>query len=177
MTPHRFPHSSPKLTQYTTKRGLSPSEGSAATRQSHQIPNIYQSFFFLLLLTLPLTSCVDRKIRITSEPPGARVWLNDTEIGSTPAEADFTYYGRYDVRLELDGYEPLWTDREAKAPVWQWPGPDLVAEVIPLRFDDVVDWHFELAPALEFTAEPDALKADLLTRARDLKDRTAVTDD
>jgi len=116
-------------------------------------------------------------MRITSEPPGARVWLNDVEIGRTPAEADFTYYGRYDVRLEKDGYEPLWTDRKAKAPIWQWPGPDLIAEAIPARFDDVVEWHFELQPAIETTADPDALRADLTARARELRDRVSADPD
>lgn len=126
---------------------------------------------FLPVLVLPcllLPSCVDRKIRVTSEPPGATVWLNDVEIGQTPAEADFTFYGRYDVRLEKEGYEPLSTSRKAGAPFWQWPGPDLIAEAIPLRFDDVVDWHFELTPALESTTDPATLDADLIERARHL---------
>ncbi|MFB3120043.1 MAG: PEGA domain-containing protein [Stenotrophomonas maltophilia] len=40
---------------------------------------------------------------ITSEPPGALVWLNDREIGRTPVDVDFEFYGRYDVRLHLPG--------------------------------------------------------------------------
>ena len=122
----------------------------------------------LLLPVLLLPACVDRKIRVTAEPPGATVWLNDVEIGRTPAEADFTFYGRYDIRLEKDGYEPLTTSRKAGAPFWQWPGPDLIAEAIPLRFDDVVEWHFELAPALETTTDPATLDAELIERARRL---------
>lgn len=122
------------------------------------------------VFTLP--GCVDRKIRITSEPPGARVWLNDIEIGTTPAEADFRFYGRYDVRLEKPGYEPCSTDAKANAPVWQYPGIDIAADLIPLRFDDVVEWHFELEPALESTTDPDTLRTDLIDRARELRDRT-----
>jgi hypothetical protein len=122
---------------------------------------------------LALAGCVDRKIRITSEPPGATVWLNDVEIGRTPAEADFMFYGRYDVRLEKDGYEPLWTDREARAPVWQYPVVDLVAEVLPMRIDDTVEWHFTLEPALETTTDPDALRRELVERARTQRDATA----
>jgi len=124
-----------------------------------------------------LTGCVDRKIRVTSEPPGARVWLNDVEIGRTPAEADFTYYGRYDVRLELDGHEPLWTDRKAEAPVWQWPVLDLAAEAIPARFDDVVEWHFELDPALETTADPAELREGMIERAAELRGRVIADPD
>ncbi|USN99844.1 MAG: PEGA domain-containing protein [Phycisphaeraceae bacterium] len=125
----------------------------------------------LLAPILVLPGCIDRKIRVTSDPPGATVWLNDVEIGQTPAEADFMYYGTYDVRLELDGYEPLWTSQKASAPFWQWPGPDLIAEAIPARFDDVVEWHFELRPALETTTDPATLRGELIDRARELSER------
>jgi hypothetical protein len=120
-----------------------------------------------------LPGCVDRKIRITSEPPGARVWLNDTEIGLTPTEADFKFYGRYDVRLEKDGFEPLWTDKKAYAPVWQWPGLDLAADLIPARFDDVIEWHFDLEPRLESVSPPEVVREELIERARALGARTA----
>jgi len=40
-----------------------------------------------------------RVIRVTSDPPGARVWLNDTEIGVTPAEAAARFPGASDGRL------------------------------------------------------------------------------
>ena len=46
-------------------------------------------------------------------------------------DVPFAWYGTYDVRLEKDGYEPLWTTGEADAPWWEYPGPDLVAEAIP----------------------------------------------
>ena len=122
-----------------------------------------------LIVAAAMTGCVDRKIRVTSEPPGARVWLNDTEIGTTPAEADFRFYGRYDVRLEKEGYEPLWTDKKAYAPFWQWPVVDLVADVAPVHLDDVIEWHFELEPSLESVTDPDELRADLLERALELR--------
>ena len=101
---------------------------------------------------------------------GARVWLNDTEIGTTPAEADFRFYGRYDIRLEKEGYEPLWTDREAKAPLWQYPGIDLAADLIPARFDDLVEWHFELEPSPETVGDPATVRRELIDRARSMRD-------
>ena len=125
---------------------------------------------------LTLTGCVDRKIRVTSEPSGARVWLNDIEIGSTPTEADFKFYGRYDVRLEKPGYEPLWLDKKAYAPVWQWPGLDIAAEMLPTRLDDVVEWHFELEPTLESTTDPDTLRAGLLERAGALREQAVTSE-
>lgn len=64
--------------------------------------------------------------------------------------------------LVLLGYRPLWTRREAKAPWWEAPGPDLVAEAIPHGKSEI-RWHFELQCA----AQPDV---DLLIdHARQLR--------
>ena len=54
-----------------------------------------------------MSACVRRTIEITSEPEGALVWLNDREVGRTPCSIEFTHYGRYDVRLRRDGFEPI----------------------------------------------------------------------
>lgn len=101
-----------------------------------------------LLCAIPLLAgCVDRRITITSEPTGARVFLNDAEVGSTPCEVGFTYFGVYDVRLHKDGYEPLVTRATAKAPFHELPGVDLAAMVVPVTKRTRIDWHFTLSPA------------------------------
>ena len=100
----------------------------------------------LTLAALPLLGCVERKITITSEPSGALVHLNDQEVGRTPVDVPFTFYGTYDVRLEKEGYEPLWTNKKAKAPWWEYPGPDLVAEAVP-GVESNPTWRFELTKA------------------------------
>ncbi len=108
--------------------------------------------------------CVQRVIRVTSEPTGALVYLNDEEIGRTPVAVPFTYYGTYDVRLEHDDYQPLWTQKQAHAPWWEAPGPDLIAEAIPdVRVQ--LDWHFkmQLVPVLD---EGRLLERALQTRAK-----------
>ncbi|MBT4015057.1 MAG: PEGA domain-containing protein, partial [Deltaproteobacteria bacterium] len=35
---------------------------------------------------------------ISSNPPGALIWVNDREIGRTPVSFNFTYHGEYDIR-------------------------------------------------------------------------------
>ncbi len=85
---------------------------------------------------------------ITSSPAGALVYLNDQEVGRTPMTLPFTYYGVYDVRLEADGYEPLWTTGQADPPWWAYPGPDFVAEFVPGLEDEVV-WHFRMTAAAD----------------------------
>lgn len=109
-----------------------------------------------------------RTIRITSEPSGALVHLNDEEVGRTPVTVPFKFYGTYGVRLQRDGYDTLSTTAEADAPWWEYPGPDLIAAVVP-DTENRVAWHFELQPATP-AAEQDA--DALIDRARQLRART-----
>ncbi|MBX3358421.1 MAG: PEGA domain-containing protein [Phycisphaeraceae bacterium] len=122
-----------------------------------------------------LAGCVERTLRITSDPPGALVWLNDVQVGRTPVETDFTYYGSYDVRVRLDGYEPLSTVRDAKIPAYEIPPIDLGAEMVPTKISSTIDWHFVLEPTLESRAEKSGkeedaarARADLMMRGRNL---------
>jgi hypothetical protein len=103
----------------------------------------------LLAFTLAAPGCVRRTITITSEPSGAIVWLNDREVGRTPVDVEFVYYGEYAVRLVKDGYEPMLTSGHAKAPVWDMAGPDLFAEVMPAELRSRVRWHYSLEPTVE----------------------------
>ncbi|MCA9299283.1 MAG: PEGA domain-containing protein [Phycisphaerales bacterium] len=128
----------------------------------------------LLLVPVLVGGCLQRRVHITSEPSGALVVVNDVEVGHTPCDMDFTFYGTYDVLLRKDGYEPLRTARQAQAPWYEYPGLDLVATAIPANIDTTLDWHFELEPALETTMERDAFEASLLERARDLRDQAAL---
>ncbi|MCH7603279.1 MAG: PEGA domain-containing protein [Planctomycetes bacterium] len=116
----------------------------------------------LLLLPLLCTGCVRRTISIVTEPPGALVWLNDREVGRTPIEVEFLYYGTYDVRIVKDGYEPLITSGKADAPLWDMVGIDLAAELLPLELHSRIEWIYQLEPAM--FDEP-----GLIQRARDLR--------
>ncbi|MEI6037860.1 MAG: PEGA domain-containing protein, partial [Planctomycetota bacterium] len=39
------------------------------------------------------TGCVQRRMTIRSNPPGALVYVDDYQIGATPVSTDFIYYG------------------------------------------------------------------------------------
>ncbi len=93
--------------------------------------------------------CIERTVHITSEPPGAMVWVNDVEVGRTPVEVEYEWEGAYDVRVMLEGYESVWEKREAKGAAHDIPGVDLVATVLPARFRSESRWHFELRRADE----------------------------
>jgi len=109
--------------------------------------------------------CVLRTINITSQPVGALVYLNDEEVGRTPLTVPFTFYGTYDVILEADGYQPLWTRQEAKSPWWECPGPDLIAEMLPNAKAEQ-HWHFQMQPCPSPEEVDDTL---LLDHARQLR--------
>lgn len=122
--------------------------------------------FLLSALAVLTTGCVQRTIKIDSTPQGALVHLNDQEVGRTPLSVPFKFYGVYDVRLELDGYEPLWTKEKAKAPWWEAPGPDLFAEALS-DAHIIEDWHYDLKPK---AAVDDAA---VVKRAEELKSQVS----
>lgn len=130
-----------------------------------------QRFVFCVAVMIGLAiapfGCVKRTIMITSEPAGALVYLNDREIGRTPVETAFLYYGRYDVRLVREGSEPLLTHGDATAPVWEWIPLDLAAELGPWTAHSRVTWHFTLN-------EPDDSPERLLERAAAMRAESAV---
>jgi hypothetical protein len=108
--------------------------------------------------------CVRRTIRITSDPPGALVYLNHQEIGRTPVEVGFHHYGEYDVRLVHSDFEPIVTHEKASPPLWDAMPLDLVAEAMPGEPHSQVHWHYILAPK-------DNARDDVLARARELRER------
>lgn len=119
-------------------------------------------------LVLVLGGCVTRRIVVTSEPPGASVWVNDQPIGRTPAEVGFDYFGVYDVRLRLEGYEPITTKANASAPIYEYPPFDAVAEALPGTRETLITWHYVLTPALELQGDPREQERALIERAREL---------
>lgn len=124
----------------------------------------------LVALVLGAAGCVERRIRVTSEPAGALVWLNDVEIGRTPTETNFKYYGKYDVRLEMPGYETVEAVGDASSPWWEAPGPDLIAEAIP-GAKSTITWHYVLTPALAGTMPKEQLEREMIERAHELREK------
>lgn len=127
----------------------------------------------LLVSAALLAGCNQRRLSITSEPPGALVSVNDVEIGRTPVQADFTYYGNYDVLVTREGYEPLRTKAKAIAPIYERAPFDLATMAVPTGVEKTVRWHFVLTPAIESTQTREDLEAGIFSRARDLRSKIA----
>jgi hypothetical protein len=104
------------------------------------------------ILIFVSTGCVERRLTVNSDPPGALVYLNGDEVGRTPVTRDFTWYGTYDVELRKEGYQALKTRGKVIAPWWQWPPFDLVAELFPVT--DRKQLSYRLSPVSETQEDP-----------------------
>jgi len=96
--------------------------------------------WWLACLVAPLCvvvagGCVQRRMTIRSSPPGALVYVDDYQIGTTPVSTDFVYYGTRKIRLVKDGFETL-TVRQ--------PFPIPWYEVFPLDFVTENLWPWEI---------------------------------
>jgi hypothetical protein len=114
------------------------------------------------------SGCVQRRLTVRSNPPGALVYIDDYEVGTTPVSTDFVYYGTREVRLVKSGHETLTVLQPIPAPWYQWPGLDFISEnLIPgeIRDERVVD--YQLQPQIEV---PDV---QLLERGENLRSAAA----
>jgi hypothetical protein len=110
------------------------------------------------------TGCVQRRMTIRSNPPGAQVYIDNQEIGRTPVSTDFIYYGRRDIRLVKDGYETLQVKQSIWAPWYEWPVLAFFAEnVVPFELRDERRFDYQMQPAMVVPSQT------LLSRAEELR--------
>ena len=115
--------------------------------------------------------CVTRELVITSDPEGATVRINETYEGTTPYTHRFTHYQVFGIRLEKDGYYPLYAKERVEAPFYEKPGVDFVSEaLIPKRMHDRREFHYKL----EKIDAPDPLDA-VIQRAEATRDHIQAT--
>jgi len=118
----------------------------------------------ILVLAAALGGCLERDITITSEPPGAIVYLNDVEIGRTPVTTPFKWHGRYDVLLRMEGYKTLRTYADINVPP---------QEIVPFDlFNDLAPWTYEDHRYLNYTLDKLVLPEDdkLIERAERMRE-------
>jgi hypothetical protein len=128
-------------------------------------------FGLLIACLLALPGCLERRMTITSEPPGATAVVNGVEIGRTPVSASFVYYGKYDVELQREGYETLRTAARAVTPIYEYPPVDLLASAVPVDISNEVRWHYRLRPELSVSLPRAELERGLKERAAAMRAR------
>jgi hypothetical protein len=122
-----------------------------------------------VLVALLAAGCAtDRKLLVTSTPPGALVRLDDTIVGSTPYEIAFDAYGTRRVTLYKQGYATTSQQVVIDSP-WYLSFPlDLITEVLlPFGWKD--HRHVEVAMVQDVgpVTRPDL--AAVLQRAESLR--------
>ena len=116
-----------------------------------------------------LSGCVQRRLTIASNPPGAVVKVDDVEIGRTPVSTGFTYYGTRKIQLAKAGYETLTVLQPVPAPWYQWPGIDFVSEhFAPGKIQDDRLFNYDLEPAQIVPTDQLLQRAEELRRQSDI---------
>jgi hypothetical protein len=114
-----------------------------------------------------LPGCVRRRLNVRTNPPGALVYVDNQQIGTTPCSVDFTYYGTREIRLIKPGFETLTVNQPIPTPWYQIPPIDFVSEnLVPTKIRDNRTVTYDLAPQLVVPKE------QLLERANQLRQDT-----
>ena len=98
---------------------------------------------------------------IRSNPPGALVYVDDYQIGTTPVSTDFIYYGTRKIRLVKDGFETLTVRQPFPLPWYQVFPIDFVTENLwpgEIRDERVVD--LAMMPAAAVAPEEVVARAE-----------------
>jgi hypothetical protein len=117
------------------------------------------------LLCLGSGGCVERRMTIRSNPPGALVYVDDYEVGVTPISTSFIYYGSRKIRLVKDGYETLTVIQPIPPPWYEYFPADFVAEnFVPGQIRDQRILDFQLKPQTVVPTEQLRMRAEQLRR-------------
>jgi hypothetical protein len=113
--------------------------------------------------------CVERRMTVRTNPPGALVYVDDYEIGATPVSTDFTYYGTRKIRIVKDGYETLTVMQPISTPWYEYPPIDFFTENLVLgKIRDQRILDYQLKPQMIVPTD------QLLSRAEGLRHNNMV---
>lgn len=103
----------------------------------------------LVLLVVSCTGCVERLLRVRTDPDGARVFVDGEEVGKTELDHPFSFYGTVSVVVRRSGYLSKRLTVDLDPPWYQYFPLDFVAEFfVPWTIEDVhrVDAQLEKLP-------------------------------
>lgn len=130
----------------------------------------HRGLAWLLVALVSLSiGCVQRRLTIRTNPPGALVYVDDYPIGTTPVSTSFVYYGTRKIRLVKSGYETKTFLQPVPTPWYQYWGLDFITEnLVPgeIRDERVVDY--------EMTPQAIVPERQLLDRAENLRQGAAA---
>jgi hypothetical protein len=112
-----------------------------------------QNKFFLAvgLVLMVLYGCAtimhgtSQKVGISSNPSGAKVWVDNKDIGITPLFADLSRGDNHVVRIELEGFQKAELTLTRSTSGWVW-GNILFGGLIGLAVDAISGGLYDLTP-------------------------------
>lgn len=122
------------------------------------------AILLLSVLLLPASGCVRRRLNVRTNPPGALVYVDNQQIGTTPCSVDFTYYGTREIRLIKPGFETLTVNQPIPTPWYEYPPLDFISEnLVATKIRDNRTVTYNLAPQVIVPTQ------ELLDRANQLR--------
>jgi hypothetical protein len=121
----------------------------------------------VLAMLLPAGGCVRRRLNVRTNPPGALVYVDNQQIGTTPCSVDFVYYGTREIRLVKAGFETLTVNQPIPTPWYEYPPLDFISEnLVASKIRDNRTVTYNLAPQVIVPTQ------ELLDRANQLRQET-----
>jgi hypothetical protein len=118
-----------------------------------------------MFVCLAATGCVERRLTVRTNPPGALLYVDDYEVGITPVSTSFTFYGTRKIRLVKDGYETLTTTQWIPPPWYEYFPLDFAAEnFVPGQIRDQRTLDYQLKPQMVVPTDQLLARAEALRR-------------
>lgn len=114
------------------------------------------TLLFALVAVALLCGCVERRLYVYTDPPGAEVYIDGEYIGQTrsdehvdgPLYARFLFYGVREYTLRKPGYATVSGRIDLESPWYEYPPIDFFSEVlIPYPFVDEHEVNVKLSKA------------------------------
>lgn len=116
---------------------------------------------------LGLIGCIDRKLFIRTEPPGADVFVNGKLIGTSPVELSTPWSGTYGIEIRKEGFATVSDRKEIISKVYEIFPFDFFAQVIPITIND----HREVNYTLIKMSEDQTPEEQVIKNAEELRSR------
>jgi hypothetical protein len=136
-------------------------------------------------IVLATLGCVERKMLIRSDPPGAPVWIDERYAGETPLDRSFNFYGERRIRVgpirdknDKITYREVERVVKVEAPGYETFPIDFFYEVLnPVTMKDVHEFPlFRLPKASEVPQQPSAAQVeDIRREATEFRDKALRT--
>ena len=113
----------------------------------------------LLIIVSLQFGCIRTRAIIHSDPPGAKVTMNNKVYGYTtkeePLEIMLNWYWFYDFELEQDGYDDYEEQVRVRARPYAWIPIDLIFEILPIVILQEKEYRFVMQKTPE--DDPDTI--------------------